>query len=114
MIHLVSISLGLIVFGALEPRSFEEPAQPLRVFADIRHTGRLTGPIQSGAMGADDFAIAVPLPGRVADRHLTDKGESGVQVSERLGRVRIEAARGATELVVSVDGDSVRFVRLFR
>ncbi len=114
MIHLVSISLGLIVFWALEPRSFEEPAQPLRVFADIRHTGRLTGPIQPGAMGADDFAIAVPLPGRVADRHLTDKGESGVQVSERLGRVRIEAARGATELVVSVDGDSVRFVRLFR
>ena len=96
MFHLVPLSLGLIVLVALESPGSEEPTPAIRVFADLKHSGRLAGPIESAAMGADDFAIAVPLPGRVADRHLPETGDSGVQVSERLGPVRVEATTGAT------------------
>ena len=112
MIHLDS--LGFIILLALGSRPTDEPTQPIRVFADLKHTGTLAGPLTSSAMAPNDFVIAAPLPARIPDRHLRENVEPAAQVLERLGRLRVEAPMGASELVVSVDGDSGRFLRLFR
>jgi protein-arginine deiminase len=45
---------------------------------------------------------------------LRENVEPAVQVLERLGRLRVEATKGVNDLVLSVDGDSGRFLRLFR
>ena len=107
MIHLVPLSLGLIVLLAMGSRPDDEPTQPLRVFADLDHTGKLSGPLTSRALNPDEFAIAVPLPGRSTDRRVREN-------VERLGRLRLEAVKGAGELVLSADATTSRHLRLFR
>jgi hypothetical protein len=56
------IWLGFSLIMADESAPSLQPQQTLRVFADLKHTGILTGPLTSSSPAQNDFGIAVLLP----------------------------------------------------
>ena len=92
------------------------PPQPtFRVFADVKHTGILTGPLTSSSLAPNEFGIAVPLPAVSAGRdRWPEKLDADDQIVERLGRLRVETTQAAGDVVVSLESDSRRCLRLFR
>ena len=100
---------------ACDGSSSQQPEQTVLVFADLKHTGILTGPLSSSPEAPDEFGIAVPLPARYAGRdRWPDKLEDDDHLVERLGRLRIETTQDAGEVVVSIEAESRRSLRLFR
>ena len=112
MTKLIVLWLGLAII-----RPLDRPVRrsPIRVFADLKHTGALAGPLTSVAMAPNEFVIAAPLPARSPDRDRSrEKFEPAT--SSWSGWVDCVSRRpkGAGELVVSIDSDIGRFLRLFR
>ena len=92
-----------------------QPRQTFRVFADLKHTGILTGPLTLSSPAPNEFGIAVPLPARTSGRdRWPEKIDADDPLVERLGRLRVEAIHAAGDIVVSVDSDTRRCLRLFR
>ena len=117
MIYLISLRiwLGLFIIRASESPPSRQSSQTLRVFADLKHTGTLTGPLPPSSPGPNDFGIAVPLPARSSGRdRWPEKLDTGDPLIERLGRLRVETTKGATDVVVSIESDNRRCLRLFR
>jgi Protein-arginine deiminase (PAD) len=109
------IWLGLSLITADEPAPSPQPQQILRVFADLKHTGILTGPLTSSSPGENEFGIAVPLPAVNNGRdRWPEKLDAADQVVKRLGRFRVETTQAAGNVVVSIESDSRRCLRLFR
>ena len=93
-----------------------EPAQPaaINVFADLHHTGTLSGPLPASPTAANEFGIAVPLPASCAERDaLPASVAGGEDIEERLGRLRVETNPGAGGLVISITSENDRCLRLF-
>ena len=111
----VPIWLGLSVISAFEAPPSEQPQQTFRVFADVTHSGTLNGPLSSAVPAANEFGIAAPLPsGSAGRKRWPEKLEADDPVVERLGRLRIETTPAAGDVVVSIESDSRRCLRLFR
>jgi protein-arginine deiminase len=111
----LGIWLGISLIMAEETPPSQQPQQSFRIFADLKHTGTLTGPLTASSPSPDEFGIAVPLPGRSTGRdRWPEKLNAEDQVVERLGRVRVETTPAAGDLVVSIESDSRRCLRLFR
>jgi len=95
----------------------DEPAQPaaINVFADLHHTGRLSGPLPASPTDANEFGIAAPLPASCADRDALPATIAGFEdIVERLGRLRVETAPEAGDLIVSISSENSRCLRLFQ
>ena len=108
------IWLGLCLITADESAPSLQPQQTLRVFADLKHTGILTGPLTSSP-AENEFGIAVPLPAVNTGRdRWPEKLDAADQVVKRLGRFRVETTQAAGNVVVSIESDSRRCLRLFR
>ncbi len=119
MTSLISLRiwLGLTVLMASEPPASQKPEPGLRIFADLKHTGKLGGPSTSSspAPAPDEFGIAVPLPARGAGRdRWPERLDANNRVVQRLGRLRVEATQPAADVVVSIESDHRRSLRLFR
>ncbi len=115
MARVIPLGMSLIVIFAVEPRAADEPPRSLRVLADWNHTGNLIEPRKFSVLAPNEFGIAVPLPARILDRtRLPEKLAPGDHVVEKLGRLRVELTRGTGDLVVSIEGESSRQLRLFQ
>jgi Protein-arginine deiminase (PAD) len=93
------------------------PTQPaaINVFADLRHTGTLSGPLPASPTDANEFGIAVPLPASYADRDpLPARIGGGEDFGERLGRLRIETKPGAPGPLISISCENDGCLRLFQ
>ena len=89
-------------------------APQIRVFADLKHTGRLAGPVNTRAITDADFGIAVPLP-TFADGDLLPIEDPAKQdIASRLGLMRIETSESRAQIVVSVAGEGAGALRLYR
>jgi protein-arginine deiminase len=107
--------LGLSVIISDESLPLQQPRQTIRIFADLEHTGKLTGPLTSAPLAPNEFGIAVPLPAARAGRDRWPKKlDDDDPLAERLGRVRVETTPAAGDVVVSIASDDRRSVRLFR
>ena len=97
------------------PALARPPVLQIRVFADLKHTGRLAGPVKVGELTVKDFGIAVPLPTNIADVDLLPtKDAEGQDIAPRLGLVRIETSEPRASIVVSAAGDGVTALRFYR
>ena len=117
MTSLISLRiwLGLSLISAYESPPVQQPQQTVRVFADVEHTGILTGPLTSTSPGPNEFGIAVPLSSGTAGRdRWPERLDADDPVVERLGRLRVETTQAAGDVVVSIESDSRRCLRLFR
>ncbi|MFI5455289.1 MAG: protein-arginine deiminase family protein [Isosphaerales bacterium] len=86
----------------------------IHVFADLQHTGKLSGPLAASPTAANEFGIAVPLPASCADRDaLPARVAGGEDIAQRLGRLRVQANKGAGGLLISISSDNGRCLRLF-
>ena len=66
-------------------------------------------------LAPNEFGIAVPLPARILDRsRLPENLAPGDHIVEKLGRLRVEITRGEGDLVVSIESESSRQLRLFQ
>jgi len=109
------IWLGFFFILAYESPPSQQFQQSLRIFADLKHTGILTGPLTSSPPAPNEFGIAVPIPARSAGRdRWPEKLDTDDPVVERLGRLRVETSQAAGDVVVSIESDSRRCLRLFR
>jgi hypothetical protein len=93
-----------------------EPAQPaaIKVFADLDHTGILSGPLPASPTAANEFGIAVPLPSSCADKDaLPARLAGGEDITDRLGRLRVETDPGAGGLLISVSSENIRCLRVY-
>jgi hypothetical protein len=119
MIDFLPLWLGLFIFPACQPIApatlrASDQQSPLRAYADLDHNGRLTVSVTASTKAADTFGIAVPLPTRVAEQsRLPEKSRSGEELSNRLGRLRVETAKTARELLVSIDSGTPRSLRVY-
>jgi protein-arginine deiminase len=117
MTHLSSLAIWLgfpVIMAAAAPPS-QLPEQPFRVFADLKHTGVLTGPLTYAPHAANEFGIAAPIPARSGGRdRWPEKLRARDQTAQRLGRLRIETTKDAGDVVVSIESDSRRYLRLFQ
>ena len=115
MTKLIVLWLGLAIIMAPGTPGSDAPHQSFRVFADLGHTGTLTGPLTSSPTAPNEFGIAVPLPVRSTERDRSaEKFDAGDPLAERLGRLRVETTKGAGDLVVSIESDTRRSLRLYR
>jgi protein-arginine deiminase len=111
----IGIWLGFSLIMAAESPPSQRPEPSFRVFADLKHTGMLTGPLTSSSQAPNDFGIAVPIPARSGHRdRWPDKLDAGDRMVERLGRVRVETAKAVDDVVVSFESDSRRCLRVFQ
>jgi hypothetical protein len=84
--------IGLVssLIMADESPTSRRPPQSFRIFADLKHTGILTGPLTSSP-APNEFGITVPLPAVSASRdRWPEKLDAADQIVERLGRLRVE------------------------
>lgn len=89
-------------------------AQALRVFADLEHTGKLSGPVQIANKEARGFAIAVPLPPNCAERDvLPHRSQGGEDIAPRLGRLRVEVGDGS-DVTIFLKGENTAALRLYQ
>ena len=87
----LGIWLGCLLTLADESPVSRQPQPIIRIFADLKHTGILTGPLASSAPAPNEFGIAVPLPPVSGTRdRWPDRLDDDDQVVKRLGRVRVE------------------------
>ena len=117
MIPLISlrILLGISLITAYESPPSEQPEPTFRIYADLNHTGSLTGPLTSLSPAPNDFGIAVPIPARTADRdRWPEKLDAADRMVERLGRLRIETAPAQGDIRVAIESESRSCLRLFR
>lgn len=117
MTSLISLWIGLGFSLILADESLPpgQPEQTFRVFADLKHTGILTGPLTSSSPAPNEFGIAVPLPAVSGSRdRWPEKLAADDPRVERLGRLRIETTQAAGDVVVSVTSDSHHSLRPFR
>jgi protein-arginine deiminase len=117
MTSLISLRiwLGFYLITSCEVPPAAPPQETLRIFADVEHTGILTGPLPSTSREPNEFGIAVPLPSGHAGRdRWPDRFDADDPMVERLGRLRVETAPGAGDLVISIASESRRSLRLFR
>ena len=117
MTSLISLRiwLGFSLVLAYESPPSQPTQQTFRVFADLNHTGILTGPLTPSSPAPSEFGIAVPLPARSAGRdRWPEKLEADDQMVERLGRLRVETTQAGGDVVVSIESDNRRCLRLFR
>ena len=111
----VGIWLALRLFAADELVPARRPTHSVRVFADLKHSGILTGPVGSSALAPGEFGIAAPLQAVSGGRdRWPEKLDTDDQAAERLGRLRVEATQTADEVVVSIDSETHRYLRLYR
>ena len=109
------IWLGLSLVAADDRPSPRQPQPIFRVFADLNHTGILSGPLASGSPTANEFGIVVPLPAAGGGRdRWPEKLDADDPIVKRLGRLRVEATPAAGDIVVSIESESRRSLRLFR
>ena len=111
MTSLISLRvwLGLCLISAYESPPGQQPLQTVRVFADLKHTGILEGPLASSSQAPNDFGIAVPIPSGSAGRERwPDKLDADDPMVERLGRLRVEATEVAGDVVVSIEEFAAR------
>jgi protein-arginine deiminase len=109
----LGIWLGFSLIMADPSPPSQQPQPAFRIFADLAHTGILTGPLTSSSLTPNDFGIAVPLPTRSSGRW-PEKLDAGDQLVDRLGRLRVETTPDAGDVVISIESDSRRCLRLFR
>ncbi len=111
----LKIWLGISVIAAFEAPPSPQPQPTFRIFADLKHTGILAGPLTLTALDPSEFGIVVPLPSGSASRdRWLEKFDVNDPVATRLGQLRIETTAGAGNVVVSIESDSRRCLRLFR
>ena len=105
--------MPILAAGAVAAR--EPQPMAINVFADLHHTGMLSGPLAASPTAANEFGIAVPLPPSCAERDaLPARVAGGEDVAERLGRLRVETSGGAGAIVVSIScEENRRCLRLF-
>ena len=107
--------LGLSFISADDLPSPRQPQPTFRVIADLKHTGILSEPLASRSANLNEFGIAVPLPAAGGGR---DRWPEKLDVDDpnvkRLGRLRVEATPAAGDIVISIQSDSRRSLRLFR
>jgi hypothetical protein len=83
----LGIWLGSFLILADESSPSPQPQPTFRVFADLKHTGILTGPLASSSRAPNEFGIAVPLPAVSGTRdRWSDTLDDDDQVVKRLGR----------------------------
>jgi protein-arginine deiminase len=115
MTRLTPLWLAFTIVQGTETPPTHRSVPSFRVFADLGHTGALSGPLISSPTAANDFAIVAPLPVRGTDRDQLPKMlDADDRIAGRLGRVRVEAAKGVGDLVVSLESDNRRSFRVFR
>ena len=91
------IWLGLSLITADESPPSPPPQQTLRVFADLKHTGVLTGPLTSSP-AENEFGIAVPLAAVKTGRdRWTDTLHAADPVATGRGQFRVEKSKAAEE-----------------
>jgi len=115
MKHRVPLWLGWmpILAAGVVAAQHAQPAA-INVFADLQHTGKLSGPLAASPTAANEFGIAVPLPASCAERDaLPARIAGGEEIGERLGRLRVETGKGGGGLLISISSDSDRCLRLF-
>ncbi len=109
----VWLGFSLVITDESPPSG--RPVQAIRVFADLEHKGILTGPLMSSTPAPSEFAIAAPLPAVSGGRdRWPERLDADDPVAERLGRLRVETTQAAGDVVVSIESDSRRCLRLFR
>src|SRR5262245_55916335 len=95
-------------------RIFTPAAPAIRVFADLKHTGRLAGPVR-GAIADKEFGIAVPLPTALADAELLPTSDAeGGEIAPRLGLLRLEGSEVRGDISISASGVGNEALRLYR
>jgi protein-arginine deiminase len=115
MTRLTSLWLAFTIIQGTETAHSQRSEPSFRVFADLGHSGALSGPFTSSPTATNEFGILVPLPVRGTDRdRVPKKVDADDRIAERLGRVRVETAEGAADLVISIDSENRRSFRLFR
>jgi len=115
MKYLIPLWLGWmpILAAGVVAAQHAQPAA-INVFADLQHTGRLSGPLAASPTAANEFGIAVPLPASCADRDaLPARIAGGEDIAQRLGRLRVQANAGAGGLLISISSENGRCLRLF-
>ena len=106
--------LGFCLVMTDESTPSRRPEQTFRVFADVKHSGILTGPLKSSLPAPNEFGIAVPLPAVSNSRdRWPEKLDTDDPRVERLGRLRIETTQAAGDVVVSVESNNRRCLRLY-
>jgi len=109
------VALALVAPFARSAKMIRLRAPQIRVFADLKHTGRLAGPVNARAITAADFGIAVPLPTLAADQELLiTEGPEKQDISSRLGLLRIETSEARSQIVVSVAGEGAGAFPLYK
>ncbi len=116
MTSLISLRvwLGFAVLMASESPSSRKPEPGLRIFADLKHTGNLGGPLTSSPPAPDEFGIAVPLARGAGRDRWPERLDANNRIVQRLGRLRVEMTPPAADVVVSIESDHRRSLRLFR
>lgn len=85
----------------------------IQVFADLDHRGSLDITLTE-RLTASRFGIAAPLPASYANRELLPERGRGLEIGQRLGRLRIEAVDVSEQLSVSLQGDAISSLTLYR
>jgi protein-arginine deiminase len=84
------------------------------VFADLEHTGKLSGPQPTDAKPPRGFVITVPLSAKdAAGEALPEPANGGEDVALRLGRLRVAVKEGG-DVALAVNGENVAAVRLYQ
>jgi Protein-arginine deiminase (PAD) len=115
MSSVIALGLGSLISLAAASPPPEQARPPFEVFADLGHTGTLTGPLTFSSKAAKGFGIAAPLPTRSGDRGLLrEKADAGEQIGGRLGRLRVKTTMGDGDVDLSIECENRRCLRLFR
>lgn len=56
------IWLGFTLGTAEEPTPSRRPQPAFQIYADVKHTGILAGPLTTSSLAPNEFGVAVPLP----------------------------------------------------
>ena len=114
MSHITSLWLGLA--SVLAAGSPQAPEPLIRVFADLEHSGKLSGPLTVSWRAGKDFCIVAPLPSRGADRGLllSEDGDRNEEMVGRMGRLRVETAKGSGDINVELETETWRSIYVFR
>ena len=109
------VALALLAPFVRSAKGIPFRAPPLRVFADLDHTGRLAGPVNPRTIRDVDFGIAVPLPTHIADSELLPARDTENQdIASRLGLLRIDSPDPQVQISVSAAGEGSAALRLYR
>lgn len=103
-----------ILLSSLAGLAEGQDTKGIRVFADLTHSGELTGPVGAEVDAKREFGIVVPLPTACRDLDVLPEPEAGDEgLSRRLGRLRFEAAAGS-EVRLELSGSETTTVRLYQ